>query len=299
MAAVAETEKPTRGIITRALSAAYGIASQCDSLVAVNDMATVGSVGVAMTALVSDYRVDVTSSNAPKKRPDASTPEGRAMIREQLDAIEAQFIEIIAAGRGTEERDVRENYGRGATLTAREGLSRGMIDSIGGTTRAQVGDGGDDMDDNDDESRASIDPTPKNAVESASNDEGLEIMDLNTLRNSHPAVFAEAVQIGVDRERKRCTDHIKRGVAVGDVSIASEAIESGKSYADSQVDYDIAKDKKTAKDNRAAGDDALADAADGAGGKDAAGVGGGKSFEDQIVDRVESLMGIDTEGGAK
>lgn len=111
-----------------ACSAAYGIAAVAGNISAVGDWATFGSVGVAASRLVSKERVDITSTDAPNKRPDLTTNEGRAVVRKELDGIHALFVRYIAEGRGL---PTSANFGKGGTVLAREALGLKMIDSIG------------------------------------------------------------------------------------------------------------------------------------------------------------------------
>lgn len=97
----------------------------------------VGSIGVLIS---TSYQVeadsegrrelDIASSNAPNKRPDLSTEEGRALIREMLDGIEAIFIQNVARGRGVTEATVRNEFGAGGTKTGKDAKAAGMVDRV-------------------------------------------------------------------------------------------------------------------------------------------------------------------------
>lgn len=135
--AISKTKKPIQAVVSNlAASAAFAIASQADEIIASNHAASVGSIGIAVNIPVSENRVTITSTPAPKKRPDVTTPEGVAVIKEELDAIHEIFVEAIATGRSAATgksvsvNDVNADFGQGATLLAREALKRGMIDSI-------------------------------------------------------------------------------------------------------------------------------------------------------------------------
>jgi len=52
-------------------------------------------------------------------------------------------------------------------------------------------------------------------------------MDLQTLKAEHPALFAEAVAVGVDQERERVQAHLTLGAASGDLNLAITSINSG------------------------------------------------------------------------
>ncbi len=124
-------------------SAAYGIAAAVGEITATSRTAAFGSVGVATSGFVSGgicgKVVDITSSNAPEKRPDLETPEGRAVVVAYLDQIEEEFFGAIAAGRGISSARVAEGYGRGASMLAPKAESAGLIDKIAKRKRRAYG----------------------------------------------------------------------------------------------------------------------------------------------------------------
>lgn len=135
--AIREAPKPVTGFVTGiAASAAYWLASQARELV-LEPAASVGSIGVvaSMTRQVqpgSDGRqaYEITSSGAPRKRPDPSTDEGRAAIQEEVDAIEAVFMADVAAGRKKTPAYVRREFGQGGMVPAARAVEVGMADRI-------------------------------------------------------------------------------------------------------------------------------------------------------------------------
>ena len=131
MQTVAATTKPTVAWCNMAASAAYGIASQCDSISAWNAMGMFGSIGVVASYLVDDEIVEITSGNAPKKRPDVTTEEGRKIVREEINQIETIFIDTVAKGRQTNREDVVANFGEGGSMLSQQALKKGLIDRIG------------------------------------------------------------------------------------------------------------------------------------------------------------------------
>jgi ClpP class serine protease len=97
----------------------------------------VGSIGVAMSTSYQENAdalgrrtVDVTSSSAPNKRPDMSTEEGRAVVREMLDAIEDVFIAAVAKARGVSVATVKADFGKGGTKTGKQAKEAGMVDRV-------------------------------------------------------------------------------------------------------------------------------------------------------------------------
>jgi len=136
---IRNARKPTLAIVSgMAASAGYALVSQADEIEAENESIEVGSIGVVTERVVTTEadkargvtRYILTSENAPDKRPDVSTDEGRLKIVARLTKLESVFIDYVAAGRNATPDFVKENFGRGGMLIAREALEIGMIDSI-------------------------------------------------------------------------------------------------------------------------------------------------------------------------
>jgi ClpP class serine protease len=130
--------KPLVSFVTGvAASAAYWLGSQAGDIV-LDRAASVGSIGVVASrtrqeAADSNGRraYEIVSSGAPYKRPDPSTDEGRAAIQRDVDAVESVFVADVAAGRGVSEGVVREQFGKGAMVSAAEAVRVGMADRVG------------------------------------------------------------------------------------------------------------------------------------------------------------------------
>lgn len=140
----AAATKPVTAVNTGNIaSAAYWLASAADQIVSTSPVNLTGSIGVVAVAIDRSDRdrrfgvVTVVSRNAPDKRPDLGTEAGRAVIQDQVDALERAFIERIAEGRGLSAETVRTTFGRGRMLIAvdpdgskQSALSVGMIDEV-------------------------------------------------------------------------------------------------------------------------------------------------------------------------
>lgn len=135
---IATSEKPVTVHVTgQACSLGYWIASQAVGGISVDPTGIVGSLGVAMSTRYqegpdqSGYRaLDIASSNAPNKRPDLSTEEGRAVMREVLDQIESVFFADVARGRGVTVATVKSDFGRGGLKTGAQAKEAGMVDRV-------------------------------------------------------------------------------------------------------------------------------------------------------------------------
>ena len=202
IAAMQTTKKPIKAIVgAMAASAAYGLASQADELVAHNRASAVGSIGVVVDAYVDESRVSITSTNAPDKRPDINTAEGKATIVAQLDAVAGLLDEAVAEGRKTTVKKVNADFGQGGVLLADEALKRGMIDSISTNKPATAQNGGKQQ-----EARS---------------------MDQATLKAQHPDVYAAVKAEGQNEERDRVGAHLTMGEASGDMTTAISAVQDG------------------------------------------------------------------------
>lgn len=252
IAAIETTKTSINAVVSNtAASAAYAIAAAADKITASNRAARFGSVGIVATFQVSDDEVSIASTDAPKKRPDVTTEEGQAIVREELDALHEIFVDTIAAGRNTTNEKINAEFGQGATLLANEALKRGMIDAIADTTLSVV---------------SNTDSTTT-ARKGGDNSE-TEPMDLDTLKASHPGVYAAAVKDGVTQERDRVAAHLTMGEASGDMKTAVSAINEGSGMTASLQATYMAAGMNRADINDRQDDDTEANAGDQAGGED-------------------------------
>ncbi|MHA1379318.1 MAG: S49 family peptidase [Candidatus Helarchaeota archaeon] len=136
---IKNVSKPTTALVTdMAASAAYELASQTDKIIAEHSGVEVGSIGVYCEC--ADYTeaykksgIEVKafrSANAPLKNADPFTREGEDQIIKRLTDLETVFFGYVASGRHTTIEDVKENFGQGGILIARDAIKVGMIDTI-------------------------------------------------------------------------------------------------------------------------------------------------------------------------
>ncbi len=271
LAAIQTAKKPTKSIISNVgASAAFAIASQADEVIASNIAARIGSVGVVATFMVRDDEIDITSTDAPKKRPDVSTAEGVAMVREELDAMHEIFVDAIAEGRGTTADKVNADFGQGGTVLANEALKRGMIDAVAAPSLKAV-------------KNTKTTTTTANS----GNQPEASNMDLKQLQAQHPETFAAAVQQGTTEERDRVNAHLMMGKSSGDMKTACTAIEDGSGMtATLQATYMTAGMNRSDVAGRQK-DDLGADAGDKATTLDDLGADAG-----DVVSMVEAKLGI-------
>jgi len=122
-----------------AASGGYWVACAADEIFA-NPATITGSIGVIMevTNLVELYRkigieTDVIKSGEHKDIGSSSRPleEGeRNILQSMVDDIFDQFVDVVAAGRGLSEEEVRK-LADGRIFTGRQALQAGLVDSLG------------------------------------------------------------------------------------------------------------------------------------------------------------------------
>jgi len=271
LAAIQSAKKPVNAVINgMGASAAYAIASQADTIAASSIASRIGSIGVAASFYTSKNEVTITSTDAPKKRPDVSTPAGKEMVVEELDALHEIFVEAIAKGRNVSIDTINGGFGQGATLLADDALKRGMIDSVAKTTFKTV------------------DTTNLKTVASDGDNPEVELMNLSELKATHPDVHAAAVKVGIDQERDRMGAHLQMGESSGDMKTAIAACKDGSVMTQTlQATYMTAGMNRADTSNRQ-DDDASADAGDGATAED----DDQATQADQVADAVEARLGI-------
>ncbi|WP_375780858.1 S49 family peptidase [Bradyrhizobium sp. ma5] len=140
--AAAAAKKPVIAIAnTLAASAAYWIASQAGELV-MTPSADVGSIGAMImhqdiSGWLDQVGIKMTivrSEQSPNKNeahPFAPlSDEARAYLQGRANEAGADFVKAVANGRRVSQTKVREEFGQGRMVGAREAVARGMADRI-------------------------------------------------------------------------------------------------------------------------------------------------------------------------
>jgi signal peptide peptidase SppA len=122
-----------------AASAAYWIASAASEVV-VTPSGQVGSIGVFslhedVSQQLAEEGVNVTLIRAGRyKAEDAPfgplTDEARAAMQGQVDSYYAMFVRDVAKGRGVAVDVVRDGFGEGRVVNAKDALAAGMVDRV-------------------------------------------------------------------------------------------------------------------------------------------------------------------------
>jgi len=87
---------------------------------------------------------------------------------------------------------------------------------------------------------------------SINSNKGDGIMTISELREEHPGLLAEAVELGVNQERERVVAHLTMGEAAGDMELATASIKDGAEMsATVNANYLAASMKRTEFNNRA------------------------------------------------
>lgn len=121
-------------------SAAYWIASAADQIVATPSAEGVGSIGVIavheeISKAAEMAGVKFTIFRAPEFKGEGNpyeplSSDASEFIQAQIQEFYGMFVSAIAKHRGVKPAEVRENYGKGRALTAKQALEVGMIDRI-------------------------------------------------------------------------------------------------------------------------------------------------------------------------
>lgn len=117
-------------------SAAYWIASAAGEIV-VDETSLAGSIGVVVEAVVEDdkkagrARYQIVSRNAPNKRPDLGTEEGRAKVGETIDAMAEVFVGKVARNLGVSAEKVPEMGDHGGIRVGADAVKHGLAHRTG------------------------------------------------------------------------------------------------------------------------------------------------------------------------
>jgi capsid assembly protease len=126
-------------------SAAYWIASQADEIWASPSSET-GSIGVlcehvdASAAYEKEgLRPTIIKAGEHKAEFTDTAPlsaDARAELQRRVDETYAMFVRDVALGRRVSEAIVRQRFGKGRTLGAKDALAAGMVDHVGSFEQA-------------------------------------------------------------------------------------------------------------------------------------------------------------------
>jgi ClpP class serine protease len=117
-------------------SAAYWIASAAHEIV-IDEASLAGSIGVVVEAVVEDdkkagrARYQIVSRNAPNKRPDLGTEEGRAKVGETIDAMGEVFVGKVARNLGVAAEKVPEMGDHGGIRVGADAVKHGLAHRTG------------------------------------------------------------------------------------------------------------------------------------------------------------------------
>lgn len=136
----ARAQKPIVAVANSvAASAAYWIGSAADVFYAAPG-ALAGSIGVYMLHMdfsqaAEKEGVKPTYISAGEHKTEGNqfeplSDEARAHVQSIVDDVYAQFVTDVARGRGVSEATVRNTYGKGRVLTAKQAKAVGMVDGI-------------------------------------------------------------------------------------------------------------------------------------------------------------------------
>lgn len=117
-------------------SAAYWIASAASEIV-IDEASLAGSIGVVVEAVIEDEkktgrtRYQIVSRNAPNKRPDLGTEEGRAKMGETIDAMAEVFVGKVARNLGVAAEKVPAMGDSGGIRVGADAVKHGLAHRVG------------------------------------------------------------------------------------------------------------------------------------------------------------------------
>jgi len=122
-----------------AASAAYWLVAQADE-VSVTPSGAVGSIGVYathrdMSGSMKLMGVETTLVSAGKYKTEGNpweplSDEARAAIQHDVDHFYGLFTADVAKGRGVKQADVKDGYGEGRVMNAKDALAAGLVDRV-------------------------------------------------------------------------------------------------------------------------------------------------------------------------
>ncbi|KQS90306.1 S49 family peptidase [Rhizobium sp. Leaf386] len=256
-------------------SAAYWIPAHCEKVTA-ERTALVGSVGalihyVDMEGILTRLGgsvVQAIAETSPNKRLSRDSDEGRAELQAIVDDAGEMFVQALVQARGVAREVIMNNYGQGLVFTAREALSRGMIDGIGSLDEVLAGLAARPTSSNDAGAAAASTPEKESAMPDLNNSTALAAgLTLATLKAENPALYAELQAAGVaegakaERERQMGIDKVAAGLSGVDTLVA-EMKADGKTTPE-QAAMRLLEASKTTLSERIKGFEAMDKAAEG------------------------------------
>lgn len=122
-----------------AASAAYWIAAQADELV-ITPTGQVGSIGVYsmhenIRELLAKEGREITLVAYGEYKTEGNpfeplTEEAKGAVKAEVDAYGDMFVRAVARGRGVPVDTVRESFGKGRMVRAKDAVDRGMADRV-------------------------------------------------------------------------------------------------------------------------------------------------------------------------
>lgn len=137
--AIMNTAKPTTAIVgNMAASATWMLIAMADKIIARDNLTSIGSIGVAaeymdLTRMFQEMGIDIhtfTNDESKDKRPDLATVSGRQVIQDGINDVYHEIEALIAVGRNVSIEFLRENFGAGRVMLAKDALSAKMVDEI-------------------------------------------------------------------------------------------------------------------------------------------------------------------------
>jgi ClpP class serine protease len=313
LATIESFGKPITVEAGQACSAAYAMAAMAGPIFPRGPASVFGSIGVAASYYVDPNQIDIASTEAPNKRPNVATEEGKAIVRAELDALHELFVEAIvrgrknATGKSYTVAQVNADFGRGGTVLTDVAHTQGMIDKKAKAPKrgsvalddvaelpavpekiASASDGGAEP-----QSPAVAVELQKPSSLPNTGSGRTKNMDEAAFKAQHPELYASIVAAaearGTASERRRVLAHRKLANSTGAYKVADAAIESGASTMDEDVhaEYMTAAMNRNAIAARETEGAAAAAVTEGA----VVATPAAKDLGDEVADRLDAMYG--------
>lgn len=144
---LASLKKPRIAHVAYACSAAYMAACACDEVMLVDELATVGSIGVMQSwpAWFLEYYA-VIQTDIYARTSDEKNAEFRALVgdrdhgptKDHLDLLDAAFVAHVKRSRDAAQGiSIDDDALRGGVYVGRDAIARGLADSVGNYAHAR------------------------------------------------------------------------------------------------------------------------------------------------------------------
>jgi len=153
------------------------------------------NAGIKVTEIYAGKYKRIHSSYKPLSK------EGKATLQDDVDYLYSMFVDVVAKHRGTTSDDVLKRMADGRMFIGQRAIDAGLVDGVATLDQLIEALSDDDAFQALAAGAAAIDVSRETRDESQTTEIQESDMDLKTLKEKHPEVFAEARKEGFDEGR--------------------------------------------------------------------------------------------------